>query len=589
VTHTGSRWARAALVGLATALTLLTGPHAITAQAPAPATGVHYARIDEADVRAWLTYLSSDLLQGRQVFTEGYGLAASYVAGELKDLGVKPLGDEGTYLQAVTRRGYHVTRHSSVTVEVAGVTRTFRHDDHVRFAALVGRRQSLHFSRVEFAGNDAASAAPAPPVDTNAATPEGAGTLVLYSPLALPRAIAAIGVRGAGGTGDAVRQARGGAAAIGYVSAWPAPDAAGAPDRGSRGGRGNRPSVDITTVGRVDDPLPPLLSADDAFFEFLFSGGPSSWPDVEKRIRAGEPVPSIDLANVRVTIDADDTYDVVTTERTENVVGLIEGSDPRLKSTYVLFGAHLDHMGYVRGAGQANGRVNVPVTEDPIWNGADDDGSGSTALLAMAKAFMTGPRPKRSIVFVWHAGEEAGLLGSQYMAAFPVVPIEAIQVELNIDMIGRNRDNDPAQGNTVYVIGADRISTDLHNLLVETNEALPHPLTLDYEYNDPADPNSFYTRSDHYSYASQGIPIAFFFTGEHPDYHANTDSVEKILFPKLVRIAQFIYEAGFSIADSERPLERDNLGPRSGRDFHGLLPKARVAPGAERSGKPSHR
>ena len=133
--------------------------------------------------------------------------------------------------------------------------------------------------------------------------------------------------------------------------------------------------------------------------------------------------------------------------------------------------------------------------------------------MGIAKAFATGPRPKRSVVFVWHAGEESGLLGSRYMADFPVVPLEKVQAQFNIDMIGRNRDDNAAESNTVYVIGADRISTDLHNLVEATNGGLAKPVTLDYKYNDPADPNSFYTRSDHYSYAAKGIPIAFFFTG----------------------------------------------------------------------------
>jgi hypothetical protein len=138
-------------------------------------------------------------------------------------------------------------------------------------------------------------------------------------------------------------------------------------------------------------------------------------------------------------------------------------------------------------------------------------------------------------------------------------------------MIGRNRDDDPRQAGTVFVIGADRISTDLHNLIVDVNGTLRTPLKLDYEYNDPADPNSFYTRSDHYSYASKGIPIAFFFTGEHPDYHANSDSVDKILFDKQARIAQLVYQVGFSIADGAGVLRRDNRGPRSGRGFSGRL------------------
>ena len=123
----------------------------------------------------------------------------------------------------------------------------------------------------------------------------------------------------------------------------------------------------------------------------------------------------------------------------------------------------------------------------------------------------------------------------------------------------------------MYVIGADRISTDLHNIIVAANDTTAAPMTLDYFYNDPDDTESFYTRSDHYSYASRGIPAAFFFTGTHPDYHANTDTVDKILFPKLVRITQLIYEAGFSVADRPAPLVRDNLGPRSGRGFRGPL------------------
>jgi Zn-dependent M28 family amino/carboxypeptidase len=159
------------------------------------------------------------------------------------------------------------------------------------------------------------------------------------------------------------------------------------------------------------------------------------------------------------------------------------------------------------------------------------------------------------------------------MADFPVVPLDKVQAQFNIDMIGRNRNDDPAMANSVFVIGADRISTDLHNLVVDTNATLAKPVTLDYEYNDPADTNSFYTRSDHYSYALKGIPIAFFFTGTHADYHRVSDHVDKILFPKLVAIAQLVYQAGFNVANSERTLERDNLGPRTVKGFQGKIKK----------------
>ena len=135
-----------------------------------------------------------------------------------------------------------------------------------------------------------------------------------------------------------------------------------------------------------------------------------------------------------------------------------------------------------------------------------------------------------------------------------------------MDMVGRD-DCDNIEGdftNTLFLVGADRISTDLHNLIIQQNATLKTPLTLDYELNDVNDPEGVYTRSDHYSYASKGIPIAFFTTGLHPDYHRITDTVDKITFPKMTRIAQLVYETGFSIANTDRVLERDNKGARTG-------------------------
>ncbi len=473
-----------ALVCLTTGLSL---SGALLAQAPQPAGGVKFQTISPLELKEWLTYLSSDELQGRQVFSEGYGIAAQYIAERLREWGVKPLGDNGTYFQIVKVHSYRVTRNSSVTVEGNGQTRTFKDGDHVTFPAMAGGRQ----------------------------------TVVL----------------------DGQTSAR---ARIERVPAVRPPGQAGA-------GRAEAPGgvrVDIPpTSQRVDALLPPDLTADDQFFSALEAAG----------------------SGVKVTVNVDNTYEPVTTQLSRNVVGMVEGRDARLKDSYVLVGAHLDHVGYAASNTDARGQANNPIAADRIWNGADDDGTGSTALMGIAKAFARGPKPKRSVVFVWHAGEEAGMQGSLYNVDFPVVPIDRIQAQLNIDMIGRNRDNDPAQANTLFVIGADRISTDLHNLIVGTNAMSRVPLTLDYEYNDPQDPNSFYTRSDHYAYAAKGIPIAFFFTGTHPDYHANSDSVDKILFEKQARIAQLIYQVAFGIAASDRSLQRDAKGPRAGRGSVGML------------------
>jgi Zn-dependent M28 family amino/carboxypeptidase len=137
--------------------------------------------------------------------------------------------------------------------------------------------------------------------------------------------------------------------------------------------------------------------------------------------------------------------------------------------------------------------------------------------------------------------------------------------QLNVDMIGRNRDDKPSEANTVYLVGSDRISSELHEISRQANQSLPQPLTLDYELNDPADLEQFYFRSDHYSYAIKGIPVIFFTTGLHQDYHANTDHVSKIEFDKLARVTRLVYETGLRVANRESPPARDNLGPRAGK------------------------
>jgi hypothetical protein len=553
VQQRGRRW----LVWGVAMVLATTGYGGVGAQGPArPVTGVDFVQIGEADVREWLTVLSADAMQGRGAFTEGYGLAAGYVSEQLRRIGATPLGVDGTYLQPVNRTAYRVTRNSSVTVEANGETRTFLHGEHVSFEALAGSAQTLEFSGVDFVGYGLP--------DEAIGGADRAGRLVVLLPGTpsddQPRERA---LTTASGRGTAlVRSGAGGAIVFGAVPSRPAAPATS---------RRATPSIDLTTVQRVDRLRPPVVTADEEFLQFLLASAPVSFADLRTRSTRGQPLEPFTLPDVRVKIAIDHTYEVVSVERTHNVVAAVPGSDPVLRDTYVLFGAHLDHVGSVTGGG-APGRVNVPVDRDPIWNGADDDGSGSVAVLAIAKALASGPRPKRSTLFVWHAAEEEGLLGSQAMADDPVVPLDRIQAVFNIDMIGRNRDDDAKYADTVYLIGADRISTDLHNLIVGANDQASRPLTIDYHYNDPDDTESFYTRSDHYSYASRGIPAAFFFTGTHTDYHTNTDTVDKILFPKLVRIAQLIYQAGFSVADSAVELRRDNLGPRAGRGFRGALP-----------------
>jgi Zn-dependent M28 family amino/carboxypeptidase len=319
-------------------------------------------------------------------------------------------------------------------------------------------------------------------------------------------------------------------------------------------------------------PIAPAVTAGDAFFEFLFSKAPVHYDELKRKANDREPLPSFRLDGVTLTFNIDAEYEIVRTQLTQNVIGIVEGSDPQLKSTFVVIGAHYDHVGYADSELTSDGRRPSPpgrvtpgTADDRIWNGADDDGSGTVALMALARAFAQGVHPKRSLLFIWHAGEERGLYGSRYFADYPTVPLDKIVAQLNIDMIGRNRDDKTSEANTVYLVGSDRISSELDQLSRDANQSLQPPLKLDYEMNDPSDPEQVYYRSDHYSYASKGIPIIFFTTGLHADYHANTDDVTKIEFPKLTRVTQLVYETAWRVANLDHPSVRDNKGPRAGK------------------------
>lgn len=535
---------RRLIIPVLLALTLAAGAGA--QQASAPVRGGADS-ILQRDLEAWLTYLSSDELQGRATYSEGLGLAAGYIASHLEQWGVKPAGDNGTYLQTVKVQSVRTDSEASVTVTVNGQSRTFKDGEGIRFPRQMGGRQTITAGDIVFAGYG---------LDLPAAK----GQVVVYlgarGPASLPpgsnRLVAARGR-------TAIEQ--GAVAVIGPVSA------AGARSRGAAATSANATSADFTTVARYDALVPPQLTAQDEFFEFLFSGSDVSFAELQAKAAAGEPLPTVSLKNVSMTIDVNATYHVVRTRLTNNVVGIVEGTDPRLKDTYVAYGAHYDHTGF---------RESGSPGEDLINNGADDDGSGTVAIMAIARAFALGPKPKRSLLFVWHAGEENGLLGSRYMADHPVVgDIDRIVTQLNMDMVGRNENDDPANANKVFVVGADRISTQLHNINEAANRALSKPLALDYALNDPADPQSIYTRSDHYSYASKGIPIVFYFTGLHADYHRPTDTVDKIIFDKVQRIAQLAYETGRRVASLDAAPVKDNRGPRAGRGFSGTLPTDR--------------
>ena len=231
-----------------------------------------------------------------------------------------------------------------------------------------------------------------------------------------------------------------------------------------------------------------------------------------------------------------------------NVAAVVRGHDPRLNKTYLAYGAHYDHIGVIHTDGRRSGRR---AAVDSIANGADDDGSGSVALLAIAQQMMI-YRPRRSVLFVWHIGEEKGMLGSAYFTSHPTVPIDSIVTQFNADMIGRN------ESNSVALIGPRAApnyqSWRLGMIVDSVNRAYPTPLHIERALDDPDDPEHIYQRSDHYNYAKKGIPIIFFTSGLHADYHRVTDEASKIDYDKLARVSRLMLEAGLAVANrSSRP------------------------------------
>ena len=229
--------------------------------------------------------------------------------------------------------------------------------------------------------------------------------------------------------------------------------------------------------------------------------------------------------------------------KSENVLGYLEGTD--LKDELVIITSHYDHEGIKNGE---------------IYNGADDDGSGTVAVMDIAEAFALakadGNGPRRSILFMNVTAEEKGLLGSSYYASHPIFPLENTVVNLNIDMIGRTGDREIETTNYVYLIGADKLSTDLHNISEDMNKTYTN-MYLDYTFNDEAHPERFYYRSDHWNFAKNGIPIIFYFNGVHADYHKPTDTVDKIEFDMLQKRAQLVFYTAWEIANRDERLVID--------------------------------
>ena len=237
----------------------------------------------------------------------------------------------------------------------------------------------------------------------------------------------------------------------------------------------------------------------------------------------------------------------------ENVIAIIEGTEK--PDEYLILTAHLDHVGYGRNGSRLR-KSYVGEIKDRIHNGADDDGSGTVAMLEIAQAFKQaskkGKGPKRSIIFLHVTGEEKGLLGSAYYSDNPIYPLSKTVANLNLDMIGRidpTRKGDKRE--YIYIIGSDHDSQDLHNISEQTNLQTVN-IDLDYRYNAKDDPQRFYYRSDHYNFAKKGIPIIFYFSGTHEDYHLPSDTPDKINYDLLELRSKLIFYTAWNIANRDQ-------------------------------------
>ncbi|RZK90882.1 MAG: M28 family peptidase, partial [Hymenobacter sp.] len=262
----------------------------------------------------------------------------------------------------------------------------------------------------------------------------------------------------------------------------------------------------------------------------------------EKATAAAKAPAASKFKPAKFTISAPQDRSAVSTE---NVLGFLPGTDK--KDEILVVSAHYDHLGIIGGQ---------------VYNGADDDGSGTVGMLAIAEAFAkaahAGHRPRRSVLFLANTGEEKGLLGSQYYTEHPVYPLASTVTDLNIDMIGRTDAAHEGKPDYVYVIGSDKLSSQLHAVLEAANQRHGN-LALDYRFNDPNDPNRFYYRSDHYNFAVHKVPVAFFFNGVHADYHEETDEISKIEFDKMEARARLVFYTAWELANrDERPIVDSN-------------------------------
>lgn len=529
--------------------------------------GPTVAAITACDLMTRLYIFADDSMMGRQVGTKYNDMGTDYLEHEVRRLGLAPGGQDGGYFQKVPVFDREFDPSSTLTV--AGQTFTGGTD----FTATInGTSANLDGMPVVFGGTA---------LDTThllAKDVVAGKVLVLVAPERQPRFRSLTpGLR-------AYIDMQAEAAAVVTIVGDELP---------TRRGFGSRPSyIDPDSPEPASSSGGPRVTVTSAVGAALLGAAPAAMQLGEP----GKPV-SMDLRFTQSPLPG------------RNVVAILPGSDPALKGEYILIGAHNDHVGFRQGGlphdsvkafnmvfrqqgadsrgmgvpteaqwAEINGKIDSmrkihPIRIDSISNGADDDGSGSVALLELAEAFAAAPTaPKRSMIFIWHAGEEAGLWGSRYFSDHPTVPRDSIVGAINVDMIGRGAATDVTgstldggviHGGPGYIqsVGARRLSTELGDLSEAVNTRGNHGLKIDYSLDADGHPQNIYCRSDHYEYARYSIPVVFFTTGGHADYHQVTDEPQYIQFGHMAQISNYLFDLGMTMANLDHRLVVDQERP----------------------------
>ena len=508
--------------------------------------------ITAADLMTRVYIFADDSMMGRAAGTVYHDKGVEYIARELTRLGLTPAGENGTFFQRIPLVRRNLATGTTLTVDGRSFT--------------AGR---------DFLPRDAR--------DFNARARELQNTPVVYG-----------GVFGDTATMIKPDQAVGKVVVFTLPRGW----------QTNRGGLTQRYLGAGGLVVATYDSMPPEVRADLSEPSTALSGSTPTLqvPGFLYASRAmaeamlGAPLGTLAVGTAGRTISGNINYSESPSPGSRNVIAMIRGSDPALRGQYVAIGAHSDHVGFgepvdhdslyafyhiVRPRGADDGakpataedwpkvralldslrRVRSP-RRDSIFNGADDDASGSMGLLEVAEA-MVRERPRRSVVFVWHVAEELGLFGAQHFTDHPTIPRDSIVAQINLDMIGRGSAADLPEGGPGYlqVIGPRRLSTELGDIVEAEGKKFSPLFRYDYQYDANGHPQQFYCRSDHYMYARYGIPVVFLSTGGHPEYHQITDEPQYIDYNTLARVTQLVYNTATTIANRPARLVVDKPKP----------------------------